>query len=229
MSLSLKLLFLLVFVACMIIMGSNLRKKKKKIIFLGDSITELGVRPGGYVTVVSDFVRDADASEKVELVGSGISGNKVTDIERRLAQDVLLREPQVVVLFVGVNDIWHKQKHGTGTSLDLFVQCFESIVQKMHNANIKVVACTPAVIGENGMENKEEWDELEAYGKGIKDVSAHYDIPVVDLHAAFKNYYEINNTGHLDEGVLTTDGVHLNAAGNRLVAEEIWKVLKHFI
>ena len=29
-------------------------------------------------------------------------------------------------------------------------------------------------------------------------------------------------------GILTTDRVHLNEAGNKLVAEEIWKVLRKY-
>lgn len=229
MSLSLKLLLLALFIVCMILMGSNLRRKKKKIVFLGDSITEFGTRPGGYIAVINDMVREADKVEKVEIVGSGRSGDKVYDLSLRLQQDVLNRDPSIVVLFVGVNDIWHKQKHGTGTGLETFIQFYESILHKIQNANSKVIICTPAIIGENPVENEYEWQELAAYGNAIKEQGKIFDIPVVDLHAAFKNHYAIHNVSNADEGILTTDGVHLNVAGNRVVAGEIWKVLKHFI
>ena len=229
MSLSLKLLLLALFVFCMILMGSNLKKRRKKILFFGDSITEFGTRPGGYISFISEFIRDADLVEKVEIINGGKAGDKVYDLSLRLQQDVLNREPKVVVLFIGVNDIWHKQKHGTGTSLQTFIEFYESLLHQMQNAGIKMVACTPAIIGESSTQNEYEWKELSEYAAAIKQAASHFDVPVVDLHAAFKNYYSEKNVENIDEGVLTTDGVHLNVAGNKLVAEEIWKLLKHFI
>jgi len=35
-----------------------------------------------------------------------------------------------------------------------------------------------------------------------------------------------NNKENKDRGILTTDRVHLNTAGNLLVADEMWKVIK---
>jgi lysophospholipase L1-like esterase len=35
-----------------------------------------------------------------------------------------------------------------------------------------------------------------------------------------------NNAENKDRGILTIDKVHLNAKGNQLVADEMWKLIK---
>ena len=50
---------------------------------------------------------------------------------------------------------------------------------------------------------------------------------IVDLRKAFLEYNLKNNSDNKDRGILTTDRVHLNAKGNQLVADEMWKVIKN--
>ncbi|WP_207492758.1 SGNH/GDSL hydrolase family protein [Aridibaculum aurantiacum] len=228
MSLGLKLFFIAAFVFAMILMGSNMKRKKKRLIFFGDSITEAGTRPGGYIAVISEHIRGESMGEYLEIINSGRGGHGVHDLIRRLDHDVLLNEPKVVVLFIGINDVWHKQEHGTAEALQSFRENYDKLLQKMKLANIPVIACTPTTIGETVAGNQHFWNDLEAYTQAIKELAANHDIPVVDLHAAFMQYYQ-SVPSTQNEGILTTDGVHLNVAGNKLVGDEIWKVLKHFL
>jgi lysophospholipase L1-like esterase len=229
MELSTKLLFLAAFVIVMIIMGTNHKKKKKKIVFFGDSITEQGTRPGGYIAFILELLKEHGIEERYELVNAGIGGNKIYDLYMRVEHDVLLGEPAVVVLFIGVNDIWHKQKHGTGTDIENFVKFYDALVKKITASHAKLIICTPAVIGENRDAHAYEWQELADYGREIRKIAANYQVPVADLHASFNEYYSTGNLDNIDEGILTTDGVHLNVAGNKLVATELWKLLQHFL
>jgi lysophospholipase L1-like esterase len=48
----------------------------------------------------------------VEIVNAGISGNKVTDLGSRLDKDVIQRHPFTVVIYIGINDVWHWQLTG---------------------------------------------------------------------------------------------------------------------
>jgi lysophospholipase L1-like esterase len=229
MELSTKLLFLAAFVIVMIIMGTNHKKKKKKVIFFGDSITEFGTRPGGYIAFISEYLKENGLEERHELVNAGAGGNKVYDLYMRVEQDVLIHEPKVVVLLVGVNDIWDKQKHGTGTDIENFKKFYEALVKKITASHAKLILCTPAIIGESFHQHEYEWQELALYGEAIKSIAASHNIPVVDLHKSFVEYYKEGNPANADEGILTTDGVHLNVAGNKLVAAEVWKLLQHFL
>ena len=51
-------------------------------------------------------------------------------------------------------------------------------------------------------------------------------MPLVDLRKIFLEYDLGKNPNNDEKGILTTDRVHLNEAGNQLVAEKMWEVLK---
>jgi lysophospholipase L1-like esterase len=48
---------------------------------------------------------------------------------------------------------------------------------------------------------------------------------LIDLRKRFLTYNLTHNTANKEAGILTTDKVHLNDEGNKLVAEEMYKAL----
>ena len=195
--------------------------KPTRVIFFGDSITQAGVNPGGYI----DRLKKTMPADQFELIGAGIGGNKIYDLFLRMDDDVLTKQPDVVVIWVGVNDVWHKATSGTGTDPDKFVKFYEAVVKKLQAANVRVVLCTPAAIGEKtDMTNQQDGD-LNQYSKFIRDLATRQNLPLVDLRKAFQEYDLQNNPENKDRGVLTTDRVHLNEAGNQFVADQMQKVL----
>ena len=199
---------------------------KKRVIFFGDSITEAGIKPGGYITRMDSMIAVQGLADRYELAGAGISGNKVYDLFLRMEDDVLQKEPAIVVIYIGVNDVWHKRTGGTGTDADKFERFYSAMIKKLKERNIQVVLCTPAVIGERTDFSNEQDGDLNKYSNIIRDMAAKNNLPLVDLRRAFLNYNLKNNTVNKESGILTTDRVHLNAKGNQLVADEIWKVLQ---
>jgi lysophospholipase L1-like esterase len=204
-------------------------QKKTKIIFFGDSITELGVKPEkyrGYILQLQDMLKAEKKDSQYELVGSGISGNKVYDLFLRMEEDVLAKNPDVVVIYVGVNDVWHKTLLGTGTDPDKFEKFYQAVINKLKAKNIKVAVCTPAVVGEKtDMSNPLDGD-LNRYSNIIRDIAKKNSLPVIDLRKSFQQYLNKNNPDNKEKEILTYDRVHMNDKGNKLIAEEMWKVLK---
>jgi lysophospholipase L1-like esterase len=195
--------------------------KPTRVVFFGDSITQAGVKPGGYV----DRLKSMLPADQFELIGAGIGGNKIYDLFLRMDDDVIAQKPDVVVIWVGVNDVWHKATSGTGTDPDKFVRFYEAVVKKLQAANIRVVLCTPAAIGEKtDMTNQQDGD-LNQYSQFIRDISKRMNLPLVDLRKAFQDYDLKNNPENKDRGILTTDRVHLNDAGNQFVADQMKTVL----
>jgi lysophospholipase L1-like esterase len=220
-----KLILLAIFVASMILMSFNFQRKKK-IIFFGDSITQLGEASGGYIPIMQQMLAKEGIDDQFDLIGSGISGNKVTDLYLRLEEDVLKKNPSIVVIYIGINDIWHKQLNGSGTEIMKYAQFYEAIIKKIQAAGIKVVVCTPSVIGERKDFSNEQDGDLNNYSNWLRYYAKTNNIPCVDLRTSFLNYLIANNEKNIDKGLLTADRVHLNLNGNQLVAEEMWKVLK---
>lgn len=199
-------------------------QQKQKVVFFGDSITQAGVSPTGYITVMDNLIAQKGLKDQYELVGAGISGNKVTDLYLRMEDDVLAKNPTTVVIWIGVNDVWHK-KTGTGTDASKFGEFYNAIIKKLQAKNIKVVMCTPAVIGERTDFSNELDGDLNKYANIIRSIAAKNNCPLVDLRKVFLAYNLANNTENKDKGILTVDGVHLNDKGNQMVAEEMMKVV----
>lgn len=217
------LLFTSFFALIALLMPSSL---KKRVIFFGDSITEEAVKSGGYISRMDSMIATQGLSERYELLGNGISGNKVYDLYLRLEEDVLKKEPAIVVIFIGVNDIWHKRLLGSGTDADKFELFYQAIIKRLTEKNIRVLLCTPAVIGERTDFSNEQDGDMNKYGNIIRNLAKKNNLPLIDLRKAFLDYNLKNNPANKESGILTRDRVHLNARGNQLVADEIWKVLQ---
>jgi lysophospholipase L1-like esterase len=134
----------------------------------------------------------------------------------------------MVVIYIGVNDVWHKRTSGTGTDPDKFEKFYQAIINKLKAKNITVILCTPATIGEKTDFSNPLDGDLNEYSKIIRNIAQKNSLSVVDLRKSFLDYDLKNNTENKDKGVLTSDGVHLNAKGNQFVADEMWKVIQAF-
>jgi lysophospholipase L1-like esterase len=201
-------------------------QKKTKVIFFGDSITELGVKPGGYVTRVDSMCKQEGKGGLYDFVGSGISANKVYDLYLRLDDDVLGKNPDVVVIYVGVNDVWHKTLLGTGTDADKFEKFYYAILKKLKDRNIRAILCTPAVVGEKTDFSNPLDGDLNRYSNIIRDIARKSNLPLIDLRQKFLEYNKANNPENKEKDILTYDRVHLNPKGNQLVADAMWKAVK---
>ena len=67
-------------------------QKKQRVVFFGDSITQAGVQPGGYISVLNELLKEKGQAANYELVGAGIGGNKVYDLYLRMENDVLSKK-----------------------------------------------------------------------------------------------------------------------------------------
>lgn len=201
-------------------------QKKTKVIFFGDSITELGAKPGGYITRVDSMCKGEGKGAEFEFGGAGIGGNKVYDLYLRLEDDVLAKNPDIVVIYVGVNDVWHKTMFGTGTDPDKFEKFYQAILKKLKDKGIKAALCTPAVVGEKtDMSNPLDGD-LNRYSNIIRDIAKKNNLPLIDLRKKFLDYLKDNNPKNEERNILTYDRVHMNAKGDQLIADEMWALIR---
>lgn len=200
-------------------------QKGERVVFLGDSITQAGVGPKGYVTLINTAL--AKTEPGYEVIGAGISGNKVPDLQRRLEKDVLTKKPTRVVVYIGINDVWHGEKDPSrGTPKDKFESGLTDIVHKIQKSGARVIVCTPTVIGEKKAGSNPLDAKLDEYAAVSRSVAKETGATLCDLRAAFLDYLSKHNPSDQDRGILTTDRVHLNDAGNRLVAKTILAVIK---
>ncbi|MBI3823394.1 MAG: SGNH/GDSL hydrolase family protein [Planctomycetes bacterium] len=201
-------------------------KKGDRIVFLGDSITAGGVGAKGYVTLIKSRLKEKHGDLDISIVGAGISGNKVPDLQKRLQKDVLDKKPTIVVIYIGINDVWHGEKNPkNGTSKEKFEEGLKDIIARIDKAGARVILCTPSVIGEktdgsNGLDAK-----LDEYSDISRKVAKDTKSQLCDLRKAFVDHLKKNNADNKASGILTSDRVHLNPAGNAFVADVMMKSL----
>lgn len=208
----------------------------KKVIFLGDSITQNAVinseKFKGFISLLEENV-----DQNTELIGKGIGGDKVSDLLTRYRDDVIKLNPDMVFIYIGINDVWHKYDYGTGTDIDLYENGLRQIITDLKENGVKVILCTPTVIGENkgeftlvnqfkDIETMEIMNnDLDDYSDVIRKLSREFDTKLLDLRKIFMQYISENNPENKSKGVLTTDGVHLNNIGSKLIADEMIKFI----
>lgn len=190
-------------------------KKERVILFFGDSITQMGSDADGFITLLT-----AETKGDVRFINAGIGGNKVTDLYLRLEESVLDQKPDEVMIWVGINDVWHRDS-GTGTDLNKFPGFYQKIIEKMQKQGIKVTLCTPGVIGELKDQANPHDPLLNEFSEVIRKLAAENNTELIDFRKIFLAYEQQHNVENKDKGILTTDRVHLNKTGNRLVADAI--------
>lgn len=215
--------FYVPFILCLsLLVFSSMALKTKRIVFFGDSITQAGVKPEGYITILSDKLKAPD----YELIGAGIGGNKVYDLYLRIENDVLAKKPDIVVVYVGINDVWHKKTSHTGTDYKKYIMFYQAIIDRIKENGSDVVLCTPSVIGEKVNGQNELDEDLDKYAGAIRELAEKNNAPLCDLRSIFSDYEKTNNKNNQEKDVLTTDGVHLNKKGNQLVADSLLPFLQ---
>ncbi|WP_078379988.1 SGNH/GDSL hydrolase family protein [Sutcliffiella halmapala] len=194
---------------------------QKRLVFIGDSITESGrfkdtERMGsGYVKMIYDYLVLTDPSNFPNVINRGISGNRITDLQSRWDEDVIKLNPDYVSISIGVNDVWRQLDNPELEQVS--PERFESIYRELltevnEKTNAVLFLMEPTIIEEN-IESPGNII-LKEYVDIVQQLAIEYDSILVPTHQSFLDYLR-NNPIH----ALTTDGVHMNDKGNLLMAK----------
>jgi lysophospholipase L1-like esterase len=201
------------------------QKKAVNIVFFGDSITEYAIQPNGFISLIQERLKEEHKEASYTVEGAGVGGDKIYDLYLRYENDVLTKKPDVVVIWVGVNDVWHKRLAGTGTDYNKFGRFYTALITKFQAQNIKLVLCTPGSVGEKIDYTNELDGDLNKYSQYIRELAKQYNCGLVDFRTIFHEYGLKNNPENKESNILTKDGVHLNVEGNKYVADLMYKAV----
>ena len=209
-------------------------KAGQKIAIYGDSIT----MQGGYVKMMAKALALSDRTKglKVTLFKHGLNGGRVPTVLAgkcpwgklggTMAELLDKDKADVVVIFLGINDVWHGKK---GTNPKDFRSGLKKMVEMARRAGAKVVLATPTMIGEKPGGKNPLDKKLDEYARITRELAGAEKCTLVDLRKVFTGYIEKNNTTKDAKGnfprskILTYDGVHMLPAGNDLLAHYVSK------
>jgi lysophospholipase L1-like esterase len=194
------------------------------VVTLGNSITEMGEGPAGYVNLMRKALAVLYPERHIYFVNAGISGHKVTDMAERFQRDVLDARPEWVTISVGVNDVWHgflarerNRPELTAVPLAHYREKVTEMIRRARAQQIKVALFTATVIREN-LSSPENL-ALAPYNRAIREIARKEKCLLIDQDAAFRAVLlPLQQPGMKESGILTFDGVHMLPAGDELMA-----------
>jgi lysophospholipase L1-like esterase len=207
--------------------------KAMRILFFGDSITQgFWSKEGGWVEIIRRYfdglaIQNLKNNHQPEVFNLGVSGDTTRNLLARIEQETRVRiwpeDPITVVISIGTNDdLFEGDKQWVPPEeFKINLKKIIELVQP-HALNIVLVGniavderrTTPVSWGDFSYTNK----ELERSERVIEEVSKLYNLPYVPIYSQFKT--------ELDKGSnLLADGLHPNAAGHKLIAEQVLRIL----
>jgi lysophospholipase L1-like esterase len=192
-----------------------------RLLFIGDSITDVGRRDDpeglgkGYVRLIRDrLLVDSPATAPI-VINRGISGNKMPDLQKRWQRDVLVEKPDVLSIYIGINDVWHGLlPDRTGCDIDDFRSGYDDILTRTRSAlpHCTLILCEPSVIWPPVHEQGAE--KLAPYIQAVHAAAEKFNTAcVVPLHSSFEAA-----RAQRPDIAWTTDGVHPTSTGHMLIA-----------
>jgi lysophospholipase L1-like esterase len=196
--------------------------KQSKLLFIGDSITDCGRREcteqigDGYVRLLRDLLCVREPETAPNVINRGISGNKIPDLQKRWRRDVLDERPDVLSIFIGINDVWHGLVDGrSGCAINDYVAGYRDVLNQTRDVLPRciLILCEPSVLWLDTPPDAN--DHLDPYIAAVRQLATEFDAHcVVPLHDAFARARDAR-----PELAWTTDGVHPTSAGHMLIAQ----------
>jgi lysophospholipase L1-like esterase len=186
----------------------------QKIVLFGDSITagylEEAVSPI-LVDLVSQKLQTAGLKDVV-LVNAGLPGDTTVDGLKRLEQEVMAEDPDLVVVFFGANDASVDRK----VPLAMYQQNLETIVKTIGSEKVVLITSPYTDSARKPERPQDRIRENVAVGLTIGE---KYQLPVINLFEAMLAVPDVNQ-------LLQRDGLHFTQAGYELLSSLIVQTIK---
>ena len=204
-------------------------KEKSRILFQGDSITDCGrsretkeantALGAGYANMIASDLLAAQPEKKFSFFNRGVIGNRVVDLYARWKIDCLNLEPDVLSIYVGVNDIWHEFNSKNGVEPERFDQFYRMLLDwtRHERRGIEIILIEPFVLLFEGVVGEQWLPVIKIYQQLVRKIAADYKLRLIALQDIFSNAAKKAPVNHW-----VTDGVHPTQAGHRLIADA-WK------
>lgn len=200
------------------------------LLFIGDSITDcgrdrpLGARAGlgnGYVALVNAMLGAATPQDRIRVLNTGISGNRVTDLLDRWESDVIAHQPDWLSIMIGINDVWRQFDNDLApdqVDIETYESVYRQLLEQTRPRLQGLVLISPFFIEPNRQEPVRQ--RMDAYGAVVARLAKDFDAVFVDAQAAFDQYLQ-----HRSNQSLGWDRIHPNLTGHMVIARAFLQAL----
>ena len=188
------------------------------VAMMGDSITQYGTASNsGYPQLFLRAIRTTGVSD-FTFVGAGVAGNTSTDMRDRFVRDVVNKNPTVVTINSGVNDI----RFGFPAHYETYRDNLNYMVDQAKGVGAKVVLMTPTGAAGEGTN-----ELVHALAGIMREVAADKHVTLADSYVYFRAAVEDPQAPAMDAAghKATVDGLHMGPVGDRAMARSLVAVM----
>lgn len=195
-----------------------------KLLFIGDSITDCNrARPvaegnevgNGYVAQINALLAALYPAHGIRVFNMGMNGNTVRDLKARWRKDVLDQQPDWLVIFIGINDVWRQFDTPLRTEqhvlIDEYRHELEVLIKQTAPHLQGVILMTPYFLEPNRDDPMRE--AMDTYGDAVRELAAQHNTVLVDTQLAMDALLE-----QMHPMSLAWDRVHPNQTGHMALA-----------
>ena len=176
---------------------------------LGDSLTQGWMVSKGYVDYIYEMLSEKYSESKIKIINRGIPGDTSSNGLFRVQRDVLIHEPDLVIVQFALNDAF------MGMSSGSFKKTISQIIERIQldtTSEILLITSVPILF------NKNEDKMAEDFYHVLAEISKEKKVEFVQVHKYWKNKVKEG----LDSRLLyQADGVHPTVQGYKIMAEAI--------
>ena len=195
-------------------------RRARTFVFLGDSVTDCGRQQDeahlgfGYVRLIAEHFAAHEPASRV--LNRGVGGERTKDLRARFDTDCLDLDPDVITIYIGVNDTWRRYDRNDPTIDADFEADYRYMLDQLSatRPSAPVLLIVPFV-ADVDQEKARFHEDLDGKVAVIRALAHEFQHPVVDLEAVLDQAWR---DGHTPE-TIAQDGIHPTMAGHRLIAD----------
>ncbi|ALO67193.1 hypothetical protein AS189_12640 [Arthrobacter alpinus] len=194
------------------------KSQQRSILFAGDSVTDCGRRedPRGLGDGYVNFIAAEVAQQGVAVSNVGIGGDRVVDLQRRWAKDVLSSSAQVLSILVGINDTWRRFDSNEPTTAAAFEEGYRELLTQAEPHFQRIVLVQPFLLPVTA--GQQDWaEDLRDKQHAVARLAAEFGAVLVPAHERL-TALAADGGGNT---ALANDGVHPTSLGHAELAS-IW-------
>lgn len=168
-------------------------KADQTIVFIGDSITDMGrgepaYRPFGYgyVNFAANHLLAKYPGLNLDIVNTGLSGNSIRDLQSRWDRDCIGHKPDILSVLIGVNDLWRQYAEAEKRPRAVYPEEYELTYRRLllaakEQCNCQLVLMEPFMFcsdRENPM-----FKGLRTYIRTVQELAQEFDGVLVPLQS----------------------------------------------
>jgi len=197
------------------------------ILFQGDSITDVGrdrnnknandtaALGHGYALLAASQLLNKYPAKRLKVYNTGISGNRVPDLQKRWQEDTLAINPTVLSILIGVNDFWRTIDRGAQTTVEEYKSQYKQLLQETLQKlpNVKLIIGEPFAVKGVGHITEAWYTKFLAYQESAREIAKEFGAILIPYQKIFDNAQK-NAPG----AYWAADGVHPTLAGAQMMA-----------